>query len=128
MLDPLNDARSNWATALERESVVRDFMANVGNRDLRQLEPFLSPNVVFEPNINERVQGRHDVLRMCQSIFDGFETFTMVPTHIATSGRIVLVEQTLRLGSTGRPVFELLSFASFEITAFQISAWRQLHG
>ena len=128
MLDPLNDALSKWTTAIEEELVVRDFLANVGNRDLRQLEPFLSPDVVYEPSANERVLGRHDVLRMCQSIFDGFETFTITPTHVAVSGTVVLVEQILRLGLIGKPVCELLSFASFEITGFQIVAWRQLHG
>ena len=128
MLDPLGDALSKWTTAIEDELVVRDFLANVGNRDALQLEPFLSADVVYEPNAYERVRGRHDVLRMCQSLFDGFETFTITPNHVAVSGTVVLVEQKLRIGLPGQPACELLSFASFEIAAFQIVAWRQLHG
>jgi len=128
MLDPLNDALSKWTTVIEEELVVRDFLSNVGHRDARQLEPFLSPAVVYEPSLTDRVCGRHDVLRMCQSIFDGFETFTMTPRNVAVSGGTVLVEQTLRLGLPGKPVCDLRSFASFDIVSFQIVAWRQLHG
>jgi limonene-1,2-epoxide hydrolase len=128
MVDPLNDALSKWTMVIEEELVVRDFLSNVGHRDARQLEPFLSPDVVYEPSLTDRVRGRHDVLRMCQSIFDGFETFTLTPTNVAVSGHVVLVEQVLRLGLVGKPVCELRSFASFEIAAYQIVAWRQLHG
>ena len=114
--------------AIEEELVVRDFLSNIGNRDARQLEPFLSADVVYEPNRCECVRGRRNVLRMCENIFDGFETFTITPTNVAATGRVVLVEQTLRLGIAGEPVCELLSFASFEISAFQIVTWRLIHG
>jgi len=128
MLDPLNDGLSNWTIEVEEELVVRDFLSNIGYRDVRQLEPFLSPDIVYEPNRSDRVRGRGRVLRMCEDIFDGFETFTITPTSVAVAGRVVLVEQTLRIGLAGKPVCDLLSFASFEITEFQIVAWRQLHG
>jgi len=128
MLDPLNDALSNWTTMIEEELVVRDFLSNIGNRDAHQLAPFLSPDVVYEPNRSDRVRGRSQVLSMCEGIFEGFETFAITPTSVAVTGRVVLVEQTLRIGVTDSPVCELLSFASFEIVDFQIVAWRQLHG
>jgi limonene-1,2-epoxide hydrolase len=128
MDDRVNDALSHWTSAMEEELVVRDFLSNLGNRDATQLEPFLSPDVVYEPSARARVRGRQNVTRMCQDIFDGFETYAITPKNVAVCGRVVLVEQTLRLGIEGMPVYDLLSFASFEIVDFQIVAWRQLHG
>jgi len=128
MDDRVNDALSHWTSAMEEELVVRDFLSNLGNRDATQLEPFLSTDVVYEPSARSRVRGRQNVVRMCQDIFDGFETYAITPMNVAVSGRVVLVEQTLQLGLEGMPVYTLLSFASFEIIDFQIVAWRQLHG
>ena len=128
MLDPLDDALSRMTASLENELVVRDFLDNFRARDLDQLVPFLDTDVVYQPATCRQIRGRAAVLQLCAAILESFEVFDIVPDRVASSGSIVMLDQTIHVRFPGEPERTLMSLACFEVRDFQITAWRQLQG
>lgn len=128
MPEPIDDAVAKMTVSIENELVVRDFLDNFRAREVEQLVPFLDADVVYQPSTCSRVHGRTEVLRLCQAILESFELFEIVPNRVATSGSMVLLDQTLRIRFPGEAERTLMSLACFEVHHFQITSWRQLQG
>ncbi|MCZ4067265.1 MULTISPECIES: nuclear transport factor 2 family protein [Microbacterium] len=112
---------------LERELVVRDFIALLNDRAHAELHPFLAENVVYRPSANKRVWGRPAVTRMIAELHEEFDQWTTHLESLAVCGDTVLTEQRLRLRLPGTSTVEVMGFASFRVAGAQISAWNQIH-
>ena len=112
---------------LERELIVRDFVALLNDRAHTELYPFLTEDVLYRPSASKSVFGRSAVTRMIADVHDSFDHWTTDLTSVAVCGDMVLTEQRLHLRLPGTSTVEVMGFASFRLEGAQISAWNQIH-
>lgn len=112
---------------LERELIVRDFVALLNDRAHTELHPFLAEDVVYRPSASKSVWGRSAVTRMIADLHENFDQWTTDLQSVAVCGDTVLTEQRLRLRLPGTSTVEVMGFASFRLAGAQISAWNQIH-
>jgi len=112
---------------LERELIVRDFIALLNERAHTELHPFLSNGIRYRPSANEHVEGRPAVIRMIADLHASFEEWTTDVLALAVCGTTVLTEQRLHMRLPGTSTVEVMGFASFRLEGAQICSWTQLH-
>ncbi|WP_455904837.1 nuclear transport factor 2 family protein [Microbacterium sp.] len=131
-VDPTRETAGGAICRLERELIVRDFLAtfNAAPRDAEgtaSIAAFLHPNVVYRPSLCHGAVGRNAVARVCEQVRGAFETFVIEVESLLVGDGVILVEHAMRVGLIGVPVQNLMGFSSFQISGELISEWHQVH-
>ena len=126
-MDAIGREATTGIQQLERELIVRDFVALLNDRAHVELHPFLADDVVYRPSASKSVWGRNAVTRMIADLHASFDQWTTNLESVAVCGDTVLTEQRLRLRLPGATTVEVMGFASFRLAGTQISAWSQIH-
>ena len=112
---------------MERELIVRDFVAVLNEGGVGELLPFLTEDVVYRPSHNRGVTGRREMLAMIEEIRSRFAEWSTALVTVAVAGDIVLTEQVLHLRLPEGERCEVLGFGSFRLDGSRICTWHQVH-
>ncbi len=104
-------------------AVVRHFCEVVCRRDLQQVRPLLTDDVVYHNIPMEPATGLEATLGVLGTFYDMFEAMEFRIVHLAVDGSTVLTERVDVLTSRGRQA-SLPVMGAFEVTGDQIAAWR----
>lgn len=113
---------------IERELIVRDFVALLNAGAAAELLPFLTEDASYHPSRSDGVIGRAPLLRMFDDIRAHFDEWTTELVTVAVIGDTVLTEQVLRLRLPGGSPCEMLGFGSFRLDGARIRSWHQVQG
>jgi limonene-1,2-epoxide hydrolase len=128
-MDDLHREARSAIEALELELIVRDFIDVLNDGGIGELSAFLADDVVFRPSRRQLVRGRSSVLAMLEEITHTFDGWRISLVNVAVTGAVVLCEQGMLLKLPSQEEQQwVMSFSSFRVEGFRISAWHQLHG
>jgi len=129
VVEPIYE-RPNGIICLERELLVRDFVAALNERRFGRgstIEMLLHEDIVYRPSVGRCVRGREEVMRMCGDVNDAFEAFIMSVDWIIAEHEIVLVEHTTWAKLETTQIQEIMGFSSFRFQNDLIVEWHQVH-
>lgn len=106
------------------DTLVREFVAAFGTRDVSRLAPYLHPDVVFESYGDGEVHGRDAVVQVWKGVFSHFAQVKFETVHQAVNGDVVIAEQIHGLALPGRELASIRNMAVYEIRDGKIAAWR----
>lgn len=112
---------------IERELIVRDFVAVLNEGDLGELLPFLTEDVAYRPSRARGIVGRREVLSMVEGVRSRFAEWSTALITVAVAGDTVLTEQVLHLRLPEGEGGDVLGFGSFRLQGSRICAWHQVH-
>jgi limonene-1,2-epoxide hydrolase len=112
---------------IERELIVRDFVAVLNDGGLDELLPFLTEDVVYRPSRTRHIVGRRELLGMVSGIRSRFAEWSTALLTVAVTGDTVLTEQVLHLRLPDGEACDVLGFSSFRLEGSRICAWHQVH-
>lgn len=105
------------------EAVVREFCELVSTKELQELEPLLTEDVVYHNIPMEPSEGREATLEALSVFFGMFATMEFRILNLASSGDVVLTER-IDVLSTDSARAEVPVMGAFEVRDGRISAWR----
>jgi limonene-1,2-epoxide hydrolase len=111
------------ADELAAEQVVRDFCAAVEAKDVEQLRPFFTDDVVYHNIPMEPARGIAATIDALAGMFSMFATVEFELTHLAVTGNVVLTERIDRV-TLGPTVAPMPVMGAFEVVGGRIAAWR----
>ena len=126
-MDELERQAFSGIQSLELELIVRDFVSVLNDGSTTDLCAFLTEDVIYRASPKQVVSGRKALLEMVDDIRSTFEEWQTSLIDIAVTRDVVLCEQVVRLRLAGADPQWVMSFASFRMDGFRISAWNQLH-
>lgn len=112
---------------IERELIVRDFVAVLNEGRVGELLPFLTEDVTYRPARTRGIVGRREVLDMVAGIRSRFAEWSTALVTVAVSGDTVLTEQVLHLRLPEGDECDVLGFGSFRLEGARICSWHQVH-
>ncbi len=74
----------------EKDKLIRDFMNAFEKKDVKVLEEFFHPNVVFRNYGDREVRGREELLQVWSHVFGMFERVRFETVNQATNENIVI--------------------------------------
>ena len=74
----------------ENDKLIRDFMNAFEKKDVKVLEEFFHPNVVFRNYGDKEVRGREALLKVWSHVFGMFERVRFETVNQATNENIVI--------------------------------------
>jgi limonene-1,2-epoxide hydrolase len=74
----------------EKDKLIRDFMNAFEKKDVKVLEEFFHPNVVFRNYGDKEVRGREELLKVWSHVFGMFERVRFETFNQATNENIVI--------------------------------------
>lgn len=112
---------------LELEMVVRDFLTVLNDGQATEIHAFLTEDVVYRPSASCNILGRLAVVSMIKDIRATFDDWHTEIVNVAVTRNVVIAELVLRMRLPSSDPQCIMSFASFHLDGFRISAWHQLH-
>ena len=112
------------AMSVDNDKLVRELVDSFEHKDVRRLERFFHPDVVFRNYGDDEIHGREALLRVWDGVFSRFEIVRFETAHQAVNEDVVLAEQIHHLGLAGGPVAPIMNLAVYEVRDGLIAAWR----
>lgn len=128
MLDESQSRRQRGVVALENELVVRDFIDLFNDGAIDEMRDFLHPDVTYQSASAPPISGCDAVLSAVRQLLEAFEQIHFRVQAVGLSERTVIVQHHLHLQLPGEDVHRVESFAKFDLDAFRIIHWQQVHG
>jgi len=91
----------------ENDKLIRDFMNAFEKKDVKVLEEFFHPNVVFRNYGDKEVRGREELLKVWSHVFGMFERVRFETVNQATNENLSLIH----ISEPTRPLY--ISYAVF---------------
>jgi limonene-1,2-epoxide hydrolase len=107
----------------EPETVVRDFCAAWGRRDIGALLAYFTDDAVYHNMPMAPVTGRDGIREILNLFVPPSESIAFEIRHVAVRGELVFTERVDRFTIGGRTV-ELPVAGVFEVRDGRIAAWR----
>ena len=86
----------------EKDKLIRDFMNAFEKKDVKVLEEFFHPNVVFRNYGDREVRGREELLQVWSHVFGMFERVRFETVNQATNENIVIPHGRISFLFVGR--------------------------
>lgn len=131
-MDPMHESAVGAIRCLERELLVRAFLATLNDsrlsdRHQRAIGSFLDAEVTYRPDLHHHAHGREAVVQIYKDIHGAFDVFHIEIVDLLAAEDLVIVEHRSRVELEGQPPQELMGFSSFRLSGDLISEWHQIH-
>lgn len=111
-------------SAIDNDTLVRDFLTAFNAQDADALAPFLTDDIVFTAYGDRPVEGRDAVLGLWKNILASFGQVRFETVHQAVNGDVVIAEQVHGLALPGGKLAPIMNMAIYELRDGKIAAWR----
>ncbi|MFF4837473.1 nuclear transport factor 2 family protein [Streptomyces sp. NPDC001315] len=111
-------------TAIDSDTLVRDFVDTFNAQDADALAPFFTEDIVFAAYGDAPVKGRDAVVALWKGVFANFGQVKFETVHQAVNGDVVIAEQVHGLALPGGKLAPIMNMAVYELRDGKIAAWR----